>query len=226
MRRTRPKLKSLRECRMNWNKIFDEGTTIVGLVLISAFTIWVALTQTAALAAPIAALCAAVLLFPVIGNSRKTIAEQFRRPLGGIAMVLAAILWLLSTTQSAPAKIPTNPVEAWIILLGLVIAATVIITMPLVFAVSRLTSTRPSDDPKAGRIQDYTISIVCTAAVYFLMLFMAKLSEVLIGPLENEGTAILVGIVWSPVIGWFLAYMVRNPRKQRNQVKQHPSEDS
>ena len=179
-----------------------------------AFTVWVALTQSAALAAPTTALFTAALLATRGETAEKSFIEHLRRPVVGIGTTLTAFLWLLSTTQPRTDIMPTNAVEALIIFVGLSMATSVIIVIPIVFAISRLRATKEDTNLLNRKTQEYALGIVCSVVTFLLVFFMLKLSEGIVGPAENEAFTIVFAIVAAPIFGWFLVFTERN-RKSR-----------
>ena len=196
--------------------VSDELLDGIRLIAIVGFTGWVALSQAAALSAPIAALATAMLVFPRVETEkgRETIAVQFHRPFAAIGMTLTAFLWLLSTTQDTAKVMPSNPLEELIILVGLMFAVSFIVASLFVFAISRLEISKPSDNLWIGRLIDYGISLFCTSLAYVLGVFMLKLSEEIIAPVKINADLVVLGVILVPAIGWTLAYSRRNPRDE------------
>ena len=206
--------------RIESKTIADELLDGIRLMAIAGFTGWVALTQVAALSAPIAALATAMLVFPGVETKerRQTIAVQFHRPFAAIGMTLTAFLWLLSTTQDTTKVMPSDPLEELIILVGLMVAVSFIVASPFVFAISRLEISKSSDNLWIGRLIDYGISLFCTFLAFVLGTFMLKLSEEIIPPVKIDVDLVVLGVVLVPAIGWMLAYSRRNPRDEAKQA--------
>lgn len=191
-------------------KLFDIIADDLADGLILAFTIlfpgYVALTQSAALAAPTMALFTAILWSPGIGSAGTTIAGQLRRPFAGIGTTLTAFLWLLSTTQPKVEVMPGTVVEALIIFVGLAVATSVIFASPILYASARIRASRGRVASKNQRVSDFGLGMVSATAAFLLVWFMLKLSEGLVGPLENEWALFVICLVGSPIIGWLIAF--------------------
>ena len=188
------------------------------LAMMIAFTAWVALTQSATLAAPTTALFTAVLLAPRVKTPHKTLAEELHRPFVGIGTTLTAFLWLLSTTQLKTDIMPTDFIEAFIILIGLTIATAIVVLNPIVFIIPRLRANKEKGDPAQDKYKDYVAGILGSVAAFFLVFFMLKVSEGLIGPMENEGFMIAFAVIGAPAFGWFFVFTERRRKIQRSQM--------
>ena len=178
------------------------------------FVAYVAITQSATLAAPMTALFTAGLLAPRVKTDKNTIADELRKPSAAVGATLTAFLWLLSTTQPSDEVMPSTVAEMWILYLGLASATAFTVTPPFVFLLARLESSRATSDPNEHRIRDYLIGIACCAASSLMLWFIFKISEELVGPIENEWLLIPYSVVTSPIFGWMIVYEQRN-RKNR-----------
>ena len=111
---------------LGW-EIFD-ALFLAALIL---FNGWVALTQTAALAAPTLAITTASLLFPRPGTRIKTKAELLHRPLIAVGTTLTAFLWLLSAIEPQSQILPSNMNHAIVVMYGWILSTSLIIISPM-----------------------------------------------------------------------------------------------
>ena len=204
----------MKERSKSFNAELSDG---LYLAVIVVFTGWVALTQAATLAAPIAALFTAVLLTPKANTAHDTLAGQLHRPLVAIGTTLTAFLWLLSAAQPEANILPTNAAEAFIILIGLVVATTMVVVSPIVFVMPRLMAAKNGSNTPKFRYADYVLGILCSIVVFVLLYFMLKVSENLIGPIQHEMGVIAFGVAAAPALGWFIVFSERNRKSRLSQ---------
>ena len=202
------------DVKENRRKLRNELIDGVFLLVAVVFVALVAITQSATLAAPTTALFTAGLLTPRVKTAQNTIAEELRRPFVAVGTTLTAFLWLLSTTQSRVETMPSTVAETLIVYIGLAVATGVTVATPFVFLLTRLDPSEASSDPSNHRVRDYVTGIACCAVAFLLIWFVFKISEELVGPLENEALLIPFLIVTAPISGWFIVYEQRN-RKNR-----------
>ena len=197
---------NIRERIRRWTLEIVDGFFLLGIGL---FVGWVALTQSAFLVAPTAAVSTAALLMPRVKAEHETWAEQWRRPFASIGTALTALFWLLSTVQPKGEILPTDPTQVAMVMFGWMLATTVLIASPflVVFRSARHSSRLES---RKGMIADYTTGVIASAIAHGLGLLVFRASKDLIGPIEASGLSFPLIFISIPVLGLLFVFDQRS----------------